>query len=215
MSYTFKRAFLLILNMGVIMILLNINFNQTLFNSQDISFLFTGKYDDFTADWYSNIGAVIILTMIFNIAFPIIELLLVSVVKGLKKCWDTRCCRVPTSCESKKQFISLYSEDIFPIGERYAYLIATFIVSLAFCGVIPILIPVTFISVFLLYFADKVLLFKIYQIPINYTSSLHKVLSKVLLFGVLLHLAFTAYLLSEPSLIVDSVKVNSLFSTGS
>ena len=58
--------------MGVIMILLNINFSSALFDAQNISFLFSGKYDDFTADWYNNIGAVIILTMVFNIAFPII-----------------------------------------------------------------------------------------------------------------------------------------------
>lgn len=71
-SYTIKRAFLLILNMGVIMIILNINFSGGVFSYQNISFLFTGKYEDFTSDWYSNIGSIIILTMIFNIAFPII-----------------------------------------------------------------------------------------------------------------------------------------------
>jgi hypothetical protein len=62
-----------------------------------MNFMFAGKYDGFTADWYSVIGAIIIMTMIFNIAFPIIELCLTSMVKGLSKLWDTRCCRVPTS----------------------------------------------------------------------------------------------------------------------
>jgi hypothetical protein len=71
MSYTLKRAFLLIMNMGLIMILLNINYNNSI-SIQEISFIFLGRYDDFTSDWYSYIGAIIILTMIFNIAFPII-----------------------------------------------------------------------------------------------------------------------------------------------
>jgi hypothetical protein len=62
-----------------------------------MSFMFAGKYDGFTADWYSVIGTIIIMTMIFNITFPIIELCLTSIVKGLTKLWDTRCCRVPTS----------------------------------------------------------------------------------------------------------------------
>lgn len=88
-------------------------------------------------------------------------------------------------------------------------------VSLGFCGVIPILIPVTAISLFLLFFADKILLFKIYQIPINYTKSLHNVLSKVIFMALLVHFSFTAYLLAEPSLIAssDATSIN-LFTSG-
>jgi hypothetical protein len=72
-SYTFKRSFLLILNMGVIMILLNINYDiATINQNSSVNFLFSGQYDDFTADWYNVIGAIIILTMVFNIAFPVI-----------------------------------------------------------------------------------------------------------------------------------------------
>ena len=59
------------MNMGLIMILLNINYNQTTTFSS-ISFIFLGRYSDFTSDWYDNIGGIIILTMIFNIAFSII-----------------------------------------------------------------------------------------------------------------------------------------------
>jgi hypothetical protein len=115
-SYTIKRAFLLILNMGVIMILLNINFTGGVFSYQNMSFIFTGKYDDFTSDWYSNIGSLIILTMIFNIAFPIIELALASLLKMATKCWDTRCLCRKTSCTTKDQFVSLYNDDIYPVG---------------------------------------------------------------------------------------------------
>jgi hypothetical protein len=96
LSFTFKRAFLLIMNMGLIMILLNINYRNSIDLNQ-VSFIFLGKYDDFTSDWYENIGAIIILTMIFNIATPIAEFLLAMIGKCLKKCWDSRCGRVPTS----------------------------------------------------------------------------------------------------------------------
>jgi len=50
-SYTIKRAFLLIMNMGLIMILLNINYSGSL-NLSQVSFLFTGNYTDMTSDWY-------------------------------------------------------------------------------------------------------------------------------------------------------------------
>ena len=72
-SYTIKRAFLFIMNMGLIIILINTQYNQ---NPSDLTtsfrFLVQGKYKDITADWYVNIGSIIILTMIFNVSFPLI-----------------------------------------------------------------------------------------------------------------------------------------------
>lgn len=95
-SYAFKRAFLLMMNMALVMILLNINYNQTVTFSS-INFIFQGKYTDFTSDWYENIGGIIIMTMVFNIAFSVIELLFACTISCIKKCWDTRCCLKQTS----------------------------------------------------------------------------------------------------------------------
>ena len=93
MSYAYKRTVLLTLNMGLIMILLNINYNNSS-TLREVSFIFLGKYTDFTSDWYENIGAIIILTMAFNITFAFIELLFACGMSCLKSCWDTRCCCV-------------------------------------------------------------------------------------------------------------------------
>ncbi len=82
--------------MGLIMILLNFNYKKSL-SLKEISFIFLGRYDDFTVDWYENIGSIIILTMVFNIATPISEFFLSFLAKCFKKCWDTKCCRLATS----------------------------------------------------------------------------------------------------------------------
>jgi len=134
--------------------------------------------------------------MIFNIAFPIIELTLACLLKCLKRCWDQRCCTVVTSKTTKKGYIALYSDDIFIISERYAYLIAILIVSLTFSGVIPILTPIAAISFFLLYYSDKVLMFKFFQNPINYNHTLHKLIPKAIVIGLVSHFALTAFFLS-------------------
>jgi hypothetical protein len=76
--------------MGLIMILLNFNYKKSL-ALEEISFIFLGRFDDFTVDWYENIGSIIILTMIFNIATPIAEFFLSFMAKCFKKCWDTKC----------------------------------------------------------------------------------------------------------------------------
>lgn len=90
----------MIMNMGLIMILLNYNYKNSIDLSQ-VSFIFLGKFDDFTPDWYESIGAIIILTMIFNIATPIAEFIITVIKKGIKKCFDTRCKSVPTSRKTK------------------------------------------------------------------------------------------------------------------
>ncbi len=98
----------------------------------------------------------------------------------------------------------MYSNDIFPIGERYAYLISTFFITFSFCGVIPILVPVCCLTLFLLYTTDKILIFKFYQKPMNYTQNLHKIFHNVLIISLLSHFALTSYFLTEPSLIAPN-----------
>jgi hypothetical protein len=89
------------MNLGLIMILLNINYQNSV-QLQQVSFIFLGKFDSFTSDWYYQIGAIIILTMIFNIAFSLIELFFACIIKCLKKCLDTRCCTRATSRLTKQ-----------------------------------------------------------------------------------------------------------------
>lgn len=92
-------------------------------------------------------------------------------------------------------------------------MIATFIISLAFCGVIPILYPVTLVSFLLLYFADKFLLFKYYQTPIQYSVTLHNAFMKTLYFAIWVHFGLTAYLLAEPTLIANGAYLGTKYSS--
>jgi hypothetical protein len=52
------------------------------------------------------------------------------------------------------------------------------------------------ISLLLLYLSDKILMFKFYQTPINYTQTLHKILINVLIISIVSHYSLTAYFLS-------------------
>lgn len=90
---------------------------------------------------------------------------------------------------------------------------ATFFVSMSFCGIIPLLVPVTAVCLFLLYNADKILIFRYYQTPQNYTQTLHKAFITVLYISIISHCALTAYFLSEPNLIATSSYIPSTGST--
>ena len=100
-SYTIKRALLFIMNMGLIIILINTQYSQGISDIASFKFLVQGKYKDITADWYINIGSIIILTMFFNVSFPLIELALASLIKCFRRCWDRKCCFRKTSCKTK------------------------------------------------------------------------------------------------------------------
>ena len=143
------------------------------------------------------------MTLIFNIAFPIVEIFIALGLKCVKYLWDSRCCRVPTSRPTKQAYVKLYSDDLFAIGERYAYLMATFFVSFVFSGVLPILVPIMFISLFLLYFSDKFLIFKFFQKPLNYDAFLHRIFIKILYISLMAHFGLTAFFLSEPTMIAE------------
>lgn len=184
------------MNMALIIILLNINYGKSNIDFSSFSFLLQGKFDDITADWYMNIGTIVILTMIFNISFPIIELMLVNILKCIRRCIDRRLYCRKTSCKTKKEYIELYNNDIYPIQERYAFVMAIIIITMTFSCIIPILYLICAISLMLLYFSDKVLIFKVYQFPVNYGNELHKLIKKTLYLGIVLHCALTAVFLS-------------------
>jgi hypothetical protein len=113
-SYILKRSFILIMNMGLIIVLLNFNYSKDL-SPKELLFLFQGQYRDITSDWYITIGSIIIMTMIFNITFPFMELFMTSTFKCFRKCADKRCWCRKTSQKYKEDYISLYSGDVYPI----------------------------------------------------------------------------------------------------
>lgn len=113
-SYVVKRSFILIMNMGLIIVLLNFSYPGDL-NYEGLKFLFQGQFNDLTSDWYISIGSIVIMTMIFNIFFPFMELIMTSIFKCFRKCFDKRCWIRKTSKKYKADYISLYSGDVYPI----------------------------------------------------------------------------------------------------
>jgi hypothetical protein len=188
------------MNMGLIIVLLNFNFkgdfNINTNNINQIHFLFQGHFNDLTSDWYIKIGPIVIMTMLFNIFFPLMELLINTALKCMRKCIDKKCWTVKTSQKYKINYINLYSGDIYPLQERYAFVISIFWITLIFNAVIPLLNIIAAMSFLLLTVVDKVLVFKFFKTPANYNEELHKKFMKTLYVGLVLHMISTAFLLS-------------------
>ena len=66
------------------MIILILSLDQNKDNAT-FYFLFEGTYKDLTADWYRDIGIIIIITLLFNMLTPIIEIILYGVNRAMLK----------------------------------------------------------------------------------------------------------------------------------
>lgn len=194
-SYIIKRSFILVMNMGLIIILIKLNY-KTVIQIQNLSFLFQGTYNDITSDWYQDIGVIIILTLAFNIVIPILDMIFVSFLKQIKRCFDRRCYCVKTSKKTKKEYIELYASEVFPIESRYSEFIAMIIITLAFSAVMPVLYVIAFLSIWFMFVCDKLLLFKVYQKPINYSENLQSKVFKIVYIALIVHCVASAFILS-------------------
>jgi hypothetical protein len=74
------------------------------------------------------------------------------------------------------------------------------VISLAFSALMPILYIVAFLTVWIMFLVDKILLFRIYQKPINYSEDLQNKVFKIIYIAVVIHCVVSALTLSEPKL---------------
>jgi hypothetical protein len=91
---------------------------------------------------------------------------------------------------------------VFPIEERYAVFIATIVIVLCFSAVMPILYIIGFLSIWFTVICDKLLLFRVYQKPVNYTKDLQKNVFKFLYVSIMMHCVISPIILSERHLIL-------------
>ena len=89
---------------------------------------------------------------------------------------------------------------MFPIEERYADLISIVVIVFLFSAVMPTLYIIGFISIAFMILSDKVLLFRVFQKPINYTADLQKKVSKTLYVVMIIHCVISPLLLSSSEL---------------
>lgn len=210
-SYIVKRTFVLVMNMGLVIILLKLKYEDTA-EAWDFLFLY-GTYKDITPDWYLEIGVIITLTLGINIMIPIFDMLLMAILKFLRRVWDKRCGCRQTSQTTKKGYLELYTNDEYPIEERYADVLAIVIITMAFGAVIPGLYIIALFSILFMMICDKVLLFRVYQRPVNYNAKLQSKIFNTVFLAIIIHCAASALMLSEPTLIAAGSRIEEISET--
>lgn len=95
--------------------------------------------------------------------------------------------------------------DVFPIESRYSDFIAMIFITMAFSSVMPVLYVIAFLSIWFMFVCDKLLLFRVYQKPINYSEDLQNKVFKFFYIAIMLHCAASFFMLSEKYLLSVSM----------
>jgi hypothetical protein len=116
-----------------------------------------GRYTDFTVNWYKDVGGVIISTMTFNIAFPIIEFIGFCTMRNIYRFIDSGF--TFKSSKTKKNiiidYVDLYSGPEYVIHFKYSFIMNVVFMTMMFGAGLPILFPIAVCSLCVLYVMER------------------------------------------------------------
>lgn len=136
----------------------------------------TGKFTDFSAQWYQEIGVQIIETNIANIFLePFVDFCKVQYRKyivskdksGLKG-------NQATKCTSEKQYLDIHAGTECNIYEKYSLILNVVFTTMMLGPALPILFPIALITLVILYFSELYMLIYMDNMPPNYDETLNK-----------------------------------------
>jgi hypothetical protein len=157
-----KMWFLQFFVIGVLVFLIHAKYGK-LFTPTEQTLILSGKYKDFTSNWYHEVGAAIGMTTLVTCVFPVINFVNVF-LHGIKGCCDRKCrCKKSyTNQLLQSKYEAIYLGPVLKIQEQYATLIALTLVILTYTCAMPILYFGGFIICFFMYWTDKYLFLNLY-----------------------------------------------------
>ena len=91
-----KITIMQFVNIGIIILLVNFNLDILARISKDKMIfgfipILNGEYNDFSIQWYWNVGATLCVTLTFNIFSPHASKLMLPILSCFLRCWDRGC----------------------------------------------------------------------------------------------------------------------------
>lgn len=140
-----------------------------------------GEYDDFTVEWYRQIGATLGMTLLINTVSPHAPKIGTALKVLTCRCYD-RGCRfrrldpetgnLRTSKIIQQDIENLYTGEEINASYVYAQFFTTIWCVLAYSSGMPILYPVACINFFIIYWVYKLLLIKYYRKTVSFNQDL-------------------------------------------
>ena len=134
--------------------------------------IFKGKYTDFNAKWFEEIGSQIVETNIANLFLEPLTDFLLTKYRDYKVYRDLKGGK--TKCTSMEKYLKIHGGTDFEIQEKYATIVTVVYTTMMLGPAIPILFPIAFVNFFILYFCELYMIIYMNRMPPNYDEKLNK-----------------------------------------
>ena len=141
------------------MIILLVNARITEIDLPDQFPVFAGRYNDFSVEWYKNVGATISLTMFINVFTPHIGGFVAIIKNYLLRMKDSGCNKDIRRTKQVMQddYENIYMGPDFLIEVRYSQIMTFFFITMIYSSGIPVLYIIAFLQFIMMYWVDKFL----------------------------------------------------------
>ena len=187
-SMTVKLSIGLFLNTGIIITIVNANFQRYM----SFNLPLAGKISDFDLTWYSTVGVSLTLTMVANIIYPTVLPLFIWLLSSCRR----SCCIARQSRLS--DIHRIYSGHQFQLSQRYAYLLNTIFVCMLYSSGIPLMMPVACLHFIAVYWIDKISFLRVYSTPPRYDQTLAVLTVQLLPVAAIIHCCIGIWCYSSP-----------------
>lgn len=203
------------INIAVIILVVNIDLTPDDSNFLGFIPIFNGDYEDFTVQWYDQVGKTICTTLLINIFSPHGSKLMFPALKVFKRILDRGCCRSIKKEEDQdgvdvntKQLLQddlndLYTGDQISSHYVYAQNFTYFLCVMTFSTGIPLLYFFGFVFFFLLFWVYKFLLLKYYARTHKFNEQLPLESIKFFKYGIFIHLLIGGFMVTYSQLLPD------------
>ena len=185
-SLALRLFFASFFNTGLLVVAINVDWPFVM--AQEV--FPSGKFADFTQEWFANVGTTILTTMLINIFSPH----LYNALRGLCYCYyvSRDDLRAPTQRDLDRRVLGPPNDPAI----RYAQLLNTVFVCLVFSTGMPLLLPIAAASTLLFFWVDKATFMWYFRKPAVFSYRLQQTMSALLPLALLLKLAVGAWMLS-------------------
>jgi len=156
------------------------------------------------------VGGLVIKTLMISAVIPPITCCVEICITKLLRWWDRGCTLdfSKTKCTSIHKYVDLYSGPEFLMHYKYSQILTVTYVTFMYGFGLPLLFPVAFISIGILYFTEKTMLYYVYKSPPMYNIHSNQVFLKIMRFAPLLFCAVGYWMCSNWSLLHNTNLVN-------
>jgi hypothetical protein len=206
-SVSVRSMFGQFINTGLVYLIVNANINNNKFFSnykdwKDANSVLQGAYDDFTPEWYAEVGQAITITMLM---FAFTPHMLPFIMYARFHC-RIRCCSHKAATQAELN--QYYTPPQFHYSTRYAQISVSMLICMMYSTGIPFLYVVGCATAFLFYCVDKLLFSWLYGKPPQYDPSVNTAFTNILGWGLLLHVAFGTWMLGNKHILSSGAAVS-------